>query len=156
MLDRLDLSDPWVREKTCNPEMCKACGGMCCKSCGCSFFPSQLEMNKKAIVEKEGITIAAIQALSVFQKLEKPVLFIRASNIGEGLLASRPLGPCKFLTDKGCSLSFKERPLGGALVVPFKGLGGCYNLYSDKEFIEMWQPYQQLLQEIVDEITGDC
>ena len=156
MLDRktLNISDPWVREKTCNPQMCAACGGRCCKTCGCSYFPSQLEMTKKAIKEKEGITIAKIRSIAMFQNLKTPILFIRTSNIGEGLLESKPLGQCKFLTPKGCSFSYEERPLGGTLIVPFQGLGGCYSLYSVEEFIKMWQPHQQLLQEIVE--IGDC
>ena len=156
MLDRktLDISDPWVREKTCNPELCSNCGGRCCKTCGCSYFPEQLPMKNEELMTKKGITISSMAFDSHARKLPKPILYVRASNIGEGLRETKPVGTCKFLTDKGCSLSYEERPLGGTLIVPFQGLGGCYALYSDEEFIELWLPYQQLLQEIVDEI-GD-
>ncbi len=151
----LDISDPWVREKTCNPAICSECGGKCCKTCGCSYFPEQLEMKKEELMKMKGITISSMTFNRNAIKLEKPLLFIRASNVDEGIISHSDIGKCSHLTENGCELEFEKRPLGGVLTVPFKGLGGCYALYTDQEFIEKWLPYQELLQEILNELKNE-
>ena len=133
----------FIIEKTLNPEMCKKCGGKCCQQCGCSYFPEDfMDLSFEAIYKKISLNEVAIDSFkflgSPYNPLDEPIYYLRVAN--------RKGGGCVFLTDTGCKLSYEERPAGGRLLVPF--WSGCYFLFSEKEFIEKWIPYQKLLKDL--------
>lgn len=142
----------WIREKTQNPEMCKKCGGMCCKQCGCAYFPEDLGEklsyeNLLEFFEKKLIIIDCVRYEdgNAYKPLAEPIYYLRVPNVMEkGKLAENGSGKCSFLTEKGCKLSYDQRPSEGKYLVPF--WSGCYLLYKTQEFIDVWTPYQDLLK----------
>ncbi len=140
----MTTDERWIREKTVNPKMCEKCGGRCCKQCGCSYFPEDFpDLSFEAIYRKISLNEVTIDTLyfleSLYNPLDEPVYYLRVAN--------KKGGGCIFLTDTGCKFSYEERPAGGRLLVPF--WSGCYYLYSEKEFIEKWMPYQKLLKDLI-------
>lgn len=142
----------WIRQKTQNPEMCKKCGGECCKRCGCAYFPEDLgELSYEKLVELWKKGVAVIDCMSYrdgnfYKPLPEPIYYLRAPNVNEHgkMVALKGMGPCYFLTEKGCKLSYDQRPSEGRYMVPF--WSGCYTLYKEQEFIDLWNPYQDLLK----------
>lgn len=59
---------------------------------------------------------------------------------------------CSVLTENGCMYVFEPRPSGGVNLIPDKN--GCYPKKDPMEFIQMWQPKQQVLRKLVKRLTG--
>ena len=134
----------FIKEVTSKPEMCAECGGKCCQRCGCPYFPEDFtDLSFEAICKMIALNKVAIDSLkflgSPYRPLDKPIYYLRTPN--------KKTGGCVFLTETGCKFSYEERPAGGRLLVPF--WSGCYYLYSEKEFIEKWMPYQKLLEDSI-------
>ena len=148
----MTTDERWIREKTLNPDMCKKCGGKCCNQCGCAFLPEDLQMCFSNLFEKifsREITIDKLEYLeNAYNKLDKPVYYLRVANVNESCVEFNGMGKCIFLTENGCKLTYENRPAGGRLLVPF--WSGCYYLYTNKEFIDKWIPYQKLLKDLIE------
>jgi Fe-S-cluster containining protein len=139
----MTTDEEFIRGKQ-DPKACSLCGGRCCKACGCPYFPEDFQEltfeSLKKLIDSKKVEIDSIIYLSgPYTPLPNPVYYLRVANKKEG--------GCIHLTEKGCKLSYEERPTGGRLLVPH--WSGCYYLYSKEEFIEKWLPYQELLEELI-------
>lgn len=136
--------------KLINDELCKECGGQCCLRCGCAYFPEDFKFdltfeNLKSEIDKGFIAIDMLTHLhSPYNKLDNPIYYLRVRNINDYTpIGKQTIGACKRLENDHCYFDFENRPSGGKFYVPFRR--GCYTLYTTKEFIDYWIPYQELL-----------
>lgn len=138
-----------------NDTLCKECGGRCCKNCGCSYFPEDFDFelnfdNLKSEIDKGLIAIDAMfYADSIYQKLDKPIYYLRVRNINDLTpVGINSLGTCKQLDVDHCLFPLKKRPSGGKFLIPF--WNECYTLYTQQEFIDFWEPYQKTMMLLIE------
>ena len=54
--------------------------------------------------------------------------------------------------EKGCELSFEQRPKYGRTVIPFLFIpGNCINTYTKQDLIQEWKPYTKELFKLAKE-----
>ena len=133
-----------------NETLCSECKHVCCERCGCSYFPEDFEFdmsfeNLKSEIDKGFISIGAMYGTETptLKLLKKPIYYLRVRNVNEDSPIENKNGICKRLVDHRCFFPLEARPSGGKYYIPFKR--GCYTLYTDKEFIDLWAPYQNVL-----------
>ena len=141
-------------KKNTNYEMCKACGGHCCKQVGCGYMPDDFKSMKfdkiKTIISRGNISISGEPLIipSIIP-VWSYVLFLRARNVNApivDLIVSN--GPCKLLTENGCSLNEEDRPSLGLALKP-TNIGGPCNMQEDIKPSLAWLKYNKVLTELV-------
>lgn len=143
------------KSKLENETLCKKCDGKCCKQCGCSYFPEDFKFeltfeNLKFEIDKGFIAIDVIfYKDAIYNKLDNPVYYLRVRNINDPTpIGINGFGTCKRLINNHCWFKFKDRPSGGKFYIPFER--GCYTLYTNKDLIELWSPYQKELMLLIE------
>lgn len=167
--EELDFNLRWTDE-----ELCRACKGFCCQKNACDSAPSDfgydisrmekaLESGNYSIVfarttPNAFITTSSGQlTLSLQHILDSydETLYIRPRNQNRPIvdLIHQPgsEGPCIFWSlEKGCSLSYEERPMFGRSLIPSPlGHEFCHDIYPTRLFIVLyWKPYTEQLYEL--------
>lgn len=134
-------------ETFCATEACAKCKGACCKRMGCHYSPrdfSDLSFEGlKAKIEKGNISIDWWESY-------EPEFYLRARHIGAPVVDPSWGGVCVNLTDKGCALSWDERPLGGKALKP-QADGKCYyTSYSKEDCKNEWLQYAEVLERLAE------
>lgn len=152
-----------MENKYINEEMCKECGGRCCKKGGCQYAPTDFENLKfNYLLEKlnEGY-ISIVAALDVNningRSYVTPYLYVKSRNVGRPVVDLYSLRTrCSALSDTGCMYDSEHRPSGGLNLIPAKDEKGrcCYPEKDPMEFIQMWQPHQNVLRKLIKQLTG--
>lgn len=129
-------------------ERCVVCKGECCKRMGCHFSPEDFDdisfESLKAEIEKGYISID-------WWEDYEPQYYLRIRNKQAPIVDPSWGGECILLTDKGCPLPFKKRPLGARALKPKEEWFGSCQTYYDKETCKNdWQKYDDILRELVD------
>lgn len=111
-----------------NPDICKKCKHPCCTSMGCEIFPVDLikkygEVSLEVIEKLFATGYVSLDWWEGDPRPDKSELprgyFLRMRNVGAPIVDPSYRGQCMLYDpDKGCKLSFENRPLGGRLLVP--------------------------------------
>lgn len=151
-----------------NSSVCTSCGGACCKGMPGSSHPLDFkEITVDVLIEKlkngycfdywEG------KASDDPQYEDKTAYYLRPSTTrGLGKIVDASWGgACNFLTDKGCPLSFEERPSQCRALVPdpepdmhakdCKWLDG----YSKKDIAVAWLPYNEIIVQAINKLQDE-
>lgn len=139
-----------------NKGLCSKCKGRCCKDSGCFFMPDdfekiEYEYLKNEIETKKYISIAAVNSVSgiVFPIFR---LYLKVRNVDSPICNCSTKGTCMLLTPTGCSLTFKDRPTGGKILIP-KEDGKCYATIRHDEVIGAWRQYEDVLKKLWNEYS---
>lgn len=149
-------------EKNENFKRCRKCGGKCCKKSGCDYWIEDFDDLSysgllKVLSEGNISIVAAADFMRVDGRLVfSPFLYLRARNIDRDVVDLISMKTrCSMLTDIGCSYSYEERPSGGKNLRPKKWIfGTCRPVYSPRDKVLEWEPYQGVLRKIVKNYTG--
>lgn len=152
-----------------NKEICSKCGGACCKSFACACSPEDFNYDinlMKQALESGNYSIDFIRNDSssfihnlnggLYLSLNRIIVSPDESFIIRARNKDRPIvdilhkeyddeGPCVFWSvEKGCSLSFNERPKFGRTLIPDKNFK-CKSLFNPYEIVQEWRPYNAIL-----------
>lgn len=156
-----------------NSDMCSVCGGKCCQRCACNNIPSDFDNDillMQEALESGNYTIdfarktpySFVTLPSGYLTLNIPriiesydeTLYIRPRNQGRPIVdiihTEDIEGPCVFWSsEKGCNLSYKERPMLGRTLIPsLYGLNCQYPFNSRDLLTKSWKPYNLELFEL--------
>lgn len=140
--------------KYINYEMCKKCGGICCKQTGCVYLPKdfkKLEFNYLINLLNEGnISISGQPTpFPLIKDAWTYIPYLRARNQDAEIVdLITKGGPCKLLTDTGCSLKESLRPSMGLSIKPTVLGGPCQNMYTG-DIASEWLEHSELLTQLV-------
>ena len=135
-----------------NMEICKECGGYCCKHGPGDFSPSDLGNSTAEIYSNilNGIRTGTLSLITRFLFKDNPY-------IAHGIIGVRPavkkfvskhwFGECVFLSDTGCVLSFKDRPIICRSLKPSSDLKCRLEEPSIYVYLR-WTYYRRMLQSI--------
>ena len=165
-----------MREILVNEEKCRVCKGKCCQRHACDCSPEDfdndirlmrgaLETGKYAIdftrSTADAFVYSSKGALTLdiehILKTENEALYIRGRNrnrpIVDILHTEKKEGPCVMWSlEKGCELSFEQRPKYGRTVIPFLFIPeNCINTYTKQDLIQEWKPYTKELFKLAKE-----
>jgi Fe-S-cluster containining protein len=135
-----------------NKLICTSCGGKCCKSMGCHYAPSDFtEITFETLnnLLAEGYTSIDWWEGDVFGGDRECTYFLRVRNVNANIVDPSWGGRCILLTDKGCKLSYQDRPKGGRSLIP-NSSGDCIVTYSKEECCQEWYDYQDILDRLVE------
>ena len=148
-------------EKIEDRNICAECGGYCCKKSGCDYFVSDFESMKidylESILDTGRVSVVAscvFKRLPNNKLINTPILSLRARNINRNdidLISFKTT--CASLEENGCHFSLKDRPSGGATLIPCRD-GVCYSEVDRLKELEKWQQYQNVLGKLVKRRTG--
>lgn len=167
--DEILFEERWI-----DTEICRACKGICCQRNACDNAPSDFD-NDISLIEKAlesgyyAIDFARKSAQSFITtssgyltldveniiKSTNETLYVRPRNKNRpivDIIHSEAIeGPCIFWSlEKGCSLSYEDRPLFGRALIPidagFTKL--CKSVYPQTMLITQWKPYIRPLFEL--------
>lgn len=145
-----------------NPEVCKECGGVCCQRAPCHWSPKDIEDLsyrglKKLLREKQYISVLRFPGSvceSCLKEVEHTGLYyyiLRTRTRSTGIAAVAKKmdedDKCMLLTPDGCSISFKERPMGARLLIPERNRK-CRHLYDLDDCIYDWKDHQDVLRKL--------
>lgn len=152
----------YASAKAEDDQVCKECGGICCNAAPCHWSPEDIEDLsyeglKKFLREKKYISIVRIPADSCdscFRTFEHEgffYYFLRTRTRGTGIAAVatriKRKDKCMLLTEKGCKISFNERPMGARFLIPQSGKK-CRQLYDLDDCFYDWKDYQDVLRKL--------
>ena len=149
-----------------NHSLCSVCQGACCKRMPGAVIPQQFnQITLDLLVD----LLTSGYCLDYWEGYieddngnwgdsheDKPAYFLRPKIKGHetSLVHGAWRGECVFLTEKGCSLSFKERPYFCQILVPHEDNTKCspdnskeglLPSLTKKEAVKAWLPYQELI-----------
>ncbi len=135
-----------------NIEICKLCGGKCCKGMGCHYSPRDFNEVTIDILRRElnkGYVSIDWWEGDVYNNDNgyERVYYLRMRNKNAPIVDPSWGGECMLLTERGCSLPFDERPMGGRALIP-KHNDGCIQPYSKEDCCKEWYWYQDVLQKL--------
>lgn len=138
-----------------NHEVCSRCGGDCCKRMGCHYSPRDFNEITVQALEKEinkGFISIDWWEGDVFNNDRERTYYLRVRNKNKNIVDPAWRGECSLLTEYGCILPFKQRPMGGRALVPNKQGNGnnCKSKYTKEDCCKEWYPYQDILEKLVD------
>ena len=168
------IEDPKI---TKNYEMCKFCGGSCCKrnACDCSpkDFDNDINKMREALLtgnytidfsrqDADAFIIEFNQIyldVNMVKRIPSQFFYLRPRNVGRPIVdiihKEEVEGPCIFWSqEKGCALTYEERPKGGRTLIPMLGPGKiplCVGQYEKREMIADWKPYTDALVSLAKE-----
>ena len=139
-------------------EACSKCQGSCCRHMGCHYSPQDFDdlsfEGLKREIEKGRISID-------WWESKNPEYYLRARHIFEPIVHGSWGGVCvNWNPEKGCELSWEERPLGGKALKPMKkGLvgkivGSCKPSYTKEDSKNEWLKYSDILKALVEYFDG--
>lgn len=139
-----------------NRELCRKCGGTCCKETGCYYSADDFKViNSRSIKDllNEGYT--SIGSDILYSYPYKVILLLKARNRdAEKIDLISCSSYCSALEDTGCRYTLDERPSGGKYLIPKKRKMCCYEDIRLIDIILSWLPYQDMLMELCEELTG--
>ena len=97
-------------------------------------------------MEKGYISIAWLD----YDRIKQPDVYIlRARNQGKPIVDTGYNGrsQCVLLTEKGCKLSYENRPKGGRLLIPSRE--GCKSEYTLIDCANEWREYQWIIFDLM-------
>lgn len=139
-----------------NKEICRKCGGTCCKETGCYYSSEDLKVvDARSVIDLLDKGYTSIVS-DVFIMRNNPILLsLRARNRNAGKIDLVSCSSwCTALTDTGCIYSFEDRPSGGRYLIPYENGRCCYNQPKLIDIADSWQPYQQMLKRVCEEVSG--
>lgn len=144
------LREPTQQEK----DICSLCKGMCCKGLPGICWPGDIQpLDLATILSMVNSGRYAID----YWEGDPQIYWIRPSIKGN----TSPIDPvfrgeCIFLTDKGCSLTFSERPAQCRAITPSSGLRcSATEGYKGKETArDAWTPHQELMSMVLGELES--
>lgn len=143
-----------------NKKVCTACGGHCCKQMPGCAYPEDFGSNDLEIEQNLIERLSTKKwAVDYWVQEEGQGYFLRpATEKGEWPIDPSWGGRCNLLTDKGCPLSFENRPKGCRDLIPnLNDPGNCS--YPEggngKESAkEAWKPYWNMIDKVLEKING--
>ena len=162
-LVEVDLSGVTVDERACS-----TCKGQCCKACGCYFSPRDFEKISYSYLKEEllkgRISIAYVgKYVHRVNAYGTGVFYLRMRNKDAPIVDIENVSRkgCMLLTDKGCSFSYEERPLGAKALKPKMHIEPdgegvmflCRQEYSMFAVCFEWLPYKRLLRQLAVEFS---
>lgn len=162
-----------IDREDCNTNypMCAMCGGKCCKrnACDCSpkDFDNDIEKMRKALesgkysidfsrTTSNSFSIGRFETVLISERViraEAEFFYVRPKNVGRPTVdiihdKDRDEGPCIFWDkEKGCSLSYEEKPMGGRTLVPIMP-DMCMGQYNTAMMLIEWKPFTKQLVEL--------
>ena len=134
--------------------VCSECKGQCCKSLGCSLSPEDLLKTMGSKTYSLNLILEILQnnhfAIDSFSHLGKPFYFLRMQHKCFTFIGVDAMGECIALSDRGCLLTYNDRPKGGKYLEAREDRQ-CLQHYTREEMISDWLPYQPVLSSIWDE-----
>ena len=132
---------------------CAKCKGECCKHMGCHFSPSDFKEISLEYLQsriEEGYI-----SIDWWEEMDgDPSYYLRMRHIGAPVVDPSWGGRCILLTDKGCPLSFEERPLGAKALHPARCASEeCINHYSKEQCKDDWKQYSSILNRLVEHFS---
>lgn len=118
-------------------DVCTKCGGVCCKQLPGHTTPSDFDNDFNIVEEALLSGRYAVDWWENYEEVETAGAngwYIRPATKGmEGELKDGSWGgECTFLTDKGCELSFENRPEGCRELIPAPdSKEGCYTIAKE-------------------------
>lgn len=134
-------------------EICKKCKGSCCKAMGCHYSPEDFKDlsfdGLKTEIDKGFISIDWWEG-NPFEddRNIRQAYYLRTKNVNSSVVDASWGGVCGLLTKKGCSLSYKDRPKGGKLLIPSED-GNCISKYTKQQAAMDWYKYNDVLVQLV-------
>lgn len=143
-----------------NKAICAECKGECCKRCGCHYSPEDFkEITFDALVaeiDKGHISIDWWDGSPFVEDYSgrpkngiNQAYFLRIKNVGANIIDPSWGGVCSLLTDKGCPLSYENRPKGARKLIPYKGKP-CHAEYTKNDAAREWFKYDDILKQLVE------
>lgn len=134
---------------------CRVCGGRCCRERGCSLAPQdlerQLENSDNGDLREKILTLLeredGLYAIDCFHGPEGPFYFLRMRHKCYTFIGVDAIGECVALTQRGCQLSFEERPKGGRFLESRPDFH-CEQRYTKADMLTDWAPYQECFASI--------
>lgn len=131
-------------------KICSECGGQCCKSTPCSLMPCDVKDMSvggiKRMLDSEKYSLRLI--LSGTEEKPHYTICMSARMQGTNRIRNNLLySPCALLGENGCTLSDEERPTCALLTIPGPNQN-CKMLVSPKEYIDAWDKYAGILEEV--------
>ena len=137
-----------------NKDTCTKCGGRCCKSLGGFFHPNDIGVDN--ITKDDLINFIKRGDVSIdwLEGDDDNLYFLRMRNQRANIIDPSWGGVCCHWTPNGCNIPFEKRPHGCKRLIPNPSgncIEGCYDKY---ECGHDWIPYNDILQEIEDDIIN--
>jgi len=134
--------------------MCKKCEGACCKKMGCHLHPEDLKSGDtydviKSMLDSGRYSIDWWDCLEINNDNYTEAYYLRARHKNERVVDPSWGGECVMLTEKGCSLSFDERPFGGKSLIA--GKDDCEVVYSKYQCAIDWLVHREVLLKLKEE-----
>lgn len=135
-------------------KICKKCKGVCCKTVGCHYSPEDFKdlsfEGLKSEIDKGFISIDWWEGNPFDDdRTIMKAYYLRSRNVDSTVIDASWGGVCSLLTEKGCSLSYKDRPKGGRLLIP-KGNKVCIPKYTKQQSAMDWYKYNDILAQLVE------
>lgn len=134
--------------------ICKKCKGACCKTMGCHYSPNDFKeisfQYLKSKIDEGNISIDWWEG-SPFDDNDRTIskaYYLRARHTNANVVDAAWGGTCKLLTPKGCSLTYKDRPKGGRLLIPCENRN-CIPEYTKQQAAIDWYKYNDILTKLV-------
>lgn len=137
-----------------NKDTCTKCGGKCCKSLGGFFHPNDIGVDN--ITKDDLINFIKRGDVSIdwFEGDDDNLYFLRMRNQRANIIDPSWGGVCCHWTPNGCSIPFEKRPYGCKRLVPNQSGKCTEGSYAKYECGHDWLPYNDILQEIEDDIIN--
>lgn len=142
--------------ETENPEMCARCGGKCC-----AYYPGITSPEQWGAPDKEVMRRRIAAALDsgryvlddwvgnpkVEHELDLSVVavYMVRPAVKDGKRRLLNNGPCTFLGNSGCDLSYTDRPRQCSNLVPGADGEDCSGSYDKRQAAIDWMDYQDVL-----------
>ncbi len=148
-----------------NKEMCSACGGWCCKRYPGLYSPEDIgEITVSKILDLlNSGTFSIDYWIGGIYGRGGDTPFLRPRKVGEPVIDKRSWGeiPCINLTETGCSLEFKHRPIQCRELVPNYDFLNKENncspadeTNSKENLVKLWFPYRKILHQAVQKFSN--
>lgn len=139
-----------------NKLICSKCETSCCKQHPCAVFPEDVKPFTLANIVnmlKGNYSINSWDGdVGKYDELGCVYYIMPKVKSQKQIVTSSWGGECILLTDKGCKLSWEQRPTGGKLLIPSETRckPDIPDNLSDKEYACIaWRPHQNLLIEAI-------
>ena len=134
-----------------NLEICSKCGGACCKRYAGAYIPEDFKgVNLHNIEEFEKILLEGNVSIDWYEDYGEngeEGYFIRPRHVGGDIVDSSWGSTCHYLTDKGCSLTFEERPYFCKKLVPNENML-CGEEKSKEKYADAWKDYYEVIERL--------
>lgn len=141
-------------------KICTACGGSCCKHLAGAYYPDDLmPLSVNSLVERFKTGQYAVDWWEGDPREDHDELgqaeFIRPAHKGTSRLRDPSWGgKCIHLTEKGCILSFDDRPQECREIIPCAD-GNCHLEMPKRGAAIAWLPYRRMIKGALSKIEDE-